>query len=114
MKLILFAAILSLLSCTDASSNKKRARETKTDSLRLQLIGKWGGLGEDSPVWEITADSIHFFGAGETFPWKLSGADLIINRNGPSLIFSKVSVIRDTMIFFNEDTSASISSYRFK
>ena len=106
--LILFTA------CNNTYDGKAKAKMyTKVDTLKNKLMGRWGGLGEDSAVWEIRIDSIYYFEERKTYPYKILNNDLIIERDESKGILRNISVVEDTMTFDIEE-GVTATAYRFK
>ncbi len=101
------------------SCNIKRAKDgvltglTKADSLHTKLIGEWGSLGEDNPVWEFKQDSIYYFDRKQSYPYKIIGNDIIIELPESEGHLRNMSVIKDTMTFY-DTPGMPIKGYRFK
>lgn len=76
-------------------------------------MGQWGGLKEDSPIWEIRRDSIYYFQHSKAYPYKIVNRDLIINFPESRAILKNISVISDTL-FFSGEEGLQIRAYRFK
>lgn len=85
----------------------------QVDSLKIKLQGQWGGLEEDSPVLEITYDSIYYFEEKKSYSYQIIGKDLIIHRTQSVGVLRNISVLKDTMTFC-DDQEFSIKAYRFK
>ncbi len=100
--------------CNNPEVDDKSAKiYTKVDTLKNKMIGRWGGLGEDSSVWEIRIDSIYYFQQRKTYPYKMLNNDLIIDRKESKGILRNISVIADTMTFYTEE-GIRVSGYRPK
>lgn len=63
------------------------------------LIGKWGGLDEDGPVWRITHDSIYNFGDNKNCPYEIIGNDLVFDDGQSKPHLRNISVIKNTLFF---------------
>ena len=85
----------------------------KVDDLKTKLIGHWGGLGEDGPVWEIKNDSIYYYQEKKTYPYQIVDKDLVIERPESKGVLRNISVTKDAMIFYDEQ-GFQIKGYRFK
>lgn len=115
MKLISVILFLLFVCCNIQSCNTNNAGKNKpllVDSLKAKLIGNWGGLGEDSPVWEIKHDSIYYYQEQKTYPYQIVGSDLIIERLDTKGILKNISVLKDTLMFYDEQ-GLQITGYRF-
>lgn len=89
--------------------------KTKTgeDSLEPNLIGKWGGLGEKSPVWNIMHDSIYYYEHSAAYPYQILDGDLIIHFPKSRGVLKHITVNKDTMSFVDEQNN-TIRGYRFR
>ena len=85
---------------------------TLDDSLKIKLIGIWGGLGEESPVWDIRHDSIYYYERSTAYPYEILNGNFIIYQPVSKLILRNISVIIDTMYFLDE-LNNPITGYRF-
>jgi hypothetical protein len=114
MKLIWVIAFLFYVSCNTQNSNDATTKKVmKVDSLKTKLLEHWGGLGEDSPVWEIKNDSIYYYQEKKTYPYQIIGKDLVVERPESKGVLRNISVVSDTMIFYDEQ-GLPIKGYRFK
>ena len=114
MKNITWLIVILFTSCNNNDVNNKSTKPiTKADSLKLELLGEWGGLGEDSPVWEIRSDSIYYFRESKAYPYQILDNNFIIERSTSKGILKNISVVVDTMTF-NDEQGLIIKSYRFK
>jgi hypothetical protein len=85
---------------------------TKQDSLQKVIIGQWGGLDEEQPVWEIDTDSIYYFGEQQSYPCKLLGDSLMVYYKAGPFYLRDISVIEDTLLFYND--LGKVYAYRKK
>jgi len=85
---------------------------SKSEELKNKLIGKWGGLGEKSPVFKITSDSIYYYDRLKSYKYEILSGDMIISFPESKGFLKRVSVINDTMFFFDEFPD-TIRAYRF-
>jgi len=114
MKLISFLLILSLTACNEhVESSKMPIVISKEDSIKNTLIGRWGGLGESNPVWEIRKDSIYYFQHSRAYFYKILNHDLIIDFRETQAKFLNINVIKDTL-FFSDEQGYLTKAYRFK
>lgn len=114
MKAIFILIFIVVVGCNTKKSNNTHANKlTQVHSLKDNLIGKWGGLGEDSPVWKIELDSIYYYQEKKKYPYQILGRDLIIERAQSKGVLSNISVIKDTMIFSDEQ-GLIVRGFRFK
>lgn len=102
-----------LLSC-NSQDHKNFTKNTITvNSLKNNLLGSWGGLGESIPVLEIGIDSIYYYQEKKAYPYKVVDRNLIIERTESKGVLRNISVIEDTMIFYDEQ-GLLIKGYRFR
>jgi hypothetical protein len=114
MKIIYILIFLLFISCNTQNSNDKTTKKIiEVDSLKSKLLGHWGGLGEDNPVWEIKIDSIYYYQEKKTSPYQIVDMDMIIERPESKGILRNISVVEDTMTFYDEQ-GLTIKGYRFK
>jgi hypothetical protein len=114
MKFIWVITLLFIVGCHTKNSNDRTTKTVKKiDSLKTQFKGQWGGLGEDDPVFEIKDDLIYYFEEKKTYPYQFAGKDLIIQRTESKGVLKNISVVNDTMTFYDEQ-GFSIKAYRFK
>lgn len=107
--IFLFISAFSFSCSNNTSSN----HFTKPDNLSQGILGKWGGLGENRPVWEIKADSIYYFQENKAYPYKMNGNDLIIERPDGVVILKNIAVDVDTLMFYHEQ-GLKVKAYRFR
>ena len=113
MRIICISFFIFFVSCNNGDPNTtEKKRDTKVDVLKTKLLGKWGGLGEDSAVFEIKIDSIYYLQEKKTYPYKILNNDLVIERNGSKGILRNIIVIEDTMTF-NDEQGLTTKGYRF-
>ena len=112
-KSINIISLLVSISSIGCSNNNGSNHFAKLDSLQSYILGRWGGLGEDSPVLEIKADSIYYYQEHKSYPYKMNGRDLTIERPSQMGILKNVTVDMDTMIFYDQQ-GLKIKAYRFK
>lgn len=77
------------------------------------LIGKWGGLDEKTPVWDIRKDSIYYFQHLKVYSYEIINKNMIINFGNSSTVLKNIHVKKDTL-FFVDDAGLLIKGYRFK
>jgi len=94
-------------------NNRKTTEPTKFDTLRKNIIGAWGGLGEDGPVWQINSDSIYYFDRKKSYPYKLYNDSFLIFFPDHAALLHSVSIIQDTLIFYGSENIKTFA-YRFK
>lgn len=89
------------LVCTMGCNNPNAKLSSNNDNLGEKIIGLWGGLEENEPVWKITPDSIYYFSEQKSYSYKLYRDSLEVNyKEGPFYLWN-LSVIQDTLIFFD-------------
>jgi hypothetical protein len=115
MKYVIIIISLIFISCNDNPSYKTSPAKNnfKEDTLKPKLIGLWGGLGEDVPVWEIKSDSIYYFEQSAAYPYKIIDNDLIIDYPQSLTVLKDIYVINDTLFFLDEQGVVT-RGYRFK
>jgi hypothetical protein len=113
MKKAALIAFIFLTACNArTSSNSREKKLTKEDSLRLTIIGPWGGPGEDSPVFKITTDSIYYFQHKRSYPYEIVDKDLLIQFPDSKAVLKNIFVVNDTLNFEDEQ-GLKIKGYRF-
>ncbi len=114
MKLTFILTSLFFVSCNIQNSNDVATKKIiEADRLKIKLLGYWGGLGEDSPVWEIKIDSIYYCQEKKAYPYQIVDKDLVVERPKSKGLLRNISVVEDTMTFYDEQGLA-IKGYRFK
>ncbi len=114
MKIPLYIIIIFFISCnSDSHNNNLSPKSIKTDSVKAALIGIWGGDDQDYPVWNITQDSIYYFDRNKSYAYNIIGKDLIIKFPESDGHLREISVIQDTMIFYDAP-GLPIKAYRIK
>ena len=99
------------LACAMSCHNADKKKVIEHKSLQKNLIGLWGGLEESEPVWEIKTDSIYYFGEQQSYGYKLYGDSLVVNYKEGQFYLKNISVIEDTLIFF-DDLGMKTFAYR--
>lgn len=113
LKGICFLLTLIFIACNQQNTkNEPSKKMTMDDSLKTRLIGKWGGIGEDTPVWDIMPDSIYYYDRSTAYPYKILNGDFIIDLPVSKGILKHITVIKDTMSFLDEQGN-EIKGYRF-
>ena len=110
---IAFILFISTSCNNQNSKNKEIIHDTRVTSLESKLIGEWGGLGEDKPIWRISNDSIYYFQENESYPYQILDNNLIIERNDAKAVLRNISVELDTLKF-EDPPGIVIKGYRFK
>lgn len=113
MKIVCISFFIFFVGCNNADTNEKTKHHTNVDTIKNKLLGQWGGLGEDSAVWEISFDSIYYLQEKKSYPYKIVGNDLVVERNESKGFLRNISVIEDTMTF-NDEQGLATKGYRFK
>ena len=99
---------IMLFSC----ANEKKRNISESDKLKIKLIGKWGGLGEQAPVFYFTSDSIYYYDRLKFYSYEILNGEVIINFPTTKGILKRVTVIKDTMFFFDEFPD-TIKAFRY-
>ena len=94
--------LIIFLLITAGCQNKEpvKIEITKIDSIKKSLIGKWGGLGESTPVWKITYDSLYKYGENKSYSYIMSGNDLVVGTSEFQFKLKDISVNGDTLYFY--------------
>ncbi len=103
-------------SCNDVEDRHNPINKKVTESqneTESKIIGKWGGLGEESPVWDIRKDSIYYFQHSKAYAYKILNKNMHINFGNTSTILKNINVKSDTL-FFIDDVGLLIKGYRFR
>lgn len=101
--------VLCVVSISCANDQKRTALESEI--LKRKLIGKWGGLGEEAPVFYVTADSIFYYDRLKSYSYKIVNGDVMIDFPGYIGVLKRVTIIKDTMFFF-DNLPDTIRAYR--
>jgi hypothetical protein len=112
MKVLPIIVIIFFIGCNTRQGESQFHIKTAPDSLNQSLIGKWGGLNETTPVWNIKLDSIYYYSEHKSYPYKISKGDLFIYRDSTVGILRNISVTKDTMQF-QDPPGVRINAYRF-
>ena len=114
LKGIYFVLTLIFLACNQHDKKNTLSKKlTMDDSLKIKLIGKWGGIREDTPIWDIRSDSIYYYDRSTAYPYKILNGDFIIDFPEPGAVFEDISVVKDTMFFIDAQAHISVRVYRF-
>lgn len=100
-------------SCNNQGTHDAIVKTGETDSLRNQIVGYWGGLGEDNPVWKITRDSIYYFEHQASYPYELYKDRMVIIFTDHSATLKYLSVNEDTLKW-KDEFNLNIYGYRFQ
>ena len=83
---------------------------SKIDSIKNSIIGKWGGLGENEPIWKITSDSIFFYNQKKSYPYEIVNNDLVFDNGMSKSHLKNIKVVQDTL-FFEDKASLEYENY---
>lgn len=111
-----YSLLLFIFFACNQPSEKRIPSSTKldiADSLKIKLLGKWGGIGESIPVWEIKQDSIYYYDRSITYPYSIIDGNIIVDFYSSRGILKNILVINDT-IFFENELGVPIRGYRFR
>ncbi|MDQ6755845.1 MAG: hypothetical protein M3004_02825 [Bacteroidota bacterium] len=111
MRASFFLIIILFAACNEQNSVKTNLNYG--DSLKAQLLGRWGGLAEDGPVWDFRMDSIYYYDRSAAFPYTILNRDVVISLPEVKAIFKNIHVVKDTL-FFLDAYGLKIKAYRFK
>lgn len=110
--------MLVIASCKPTAEKSEGKKESNSkikyyDSLRKNIIGKWGGSHE-FPVLDIRLDSIYYYDRDSSYPYKLHGDTLLVNFPDRDIIsiFGIVSIKKDTLML--KDTGFNQTTYAFR
>ncbi|UAY50625.1 hypothetical protein [Ferruginibacter albus] len=113
MKKILFAIVM-FSSCTNNHNTVKSVSLGKEDSLKVNLIGEWGG-NENTAIMVFEKDSMYFTNRKQHYSYKIDSTDIIIKLEIHEYKMKNVSIIKDTFQFYSADLpTIPIKSYRVK
>ncbi len=113
-----FIIVFVLISCR--SNTPGILKQSREDSLRNSLIGKWGAANkESSPLWEFTHDSMYWYNHKKSYQYTITGNDLVINSDDLRIHFTNIHVDKDTLFFGDKATEkygifAQTISFRHK
>jgi hypothetical protein len=110
MKKVLLIACIFYVSCRNHNPSNNVIL-TQADSLKAALIGEWGGLGENTPVWKFMQDSMYNFGDSQTYSYKIINNDIVVKLSDHNWTMKNISIIQDTLIFGEE---GRVFAYRFR
>ena len=115
MKAIFYFSIPFIFSCTEQQDSKNNSVKQLTpfDTLKAKLIGQWGGLGEDVPVWEFRKDSVYYFQQSVAYTYNIINGDLVIYFPESQGVLKNIRVIKDTLFFLDEQGLKG-KGFRFK
>ena len=111
MKIIFLSIAVLFISCNEQMHSINKL--THEDSLKIELKGQWGGLGEDGAVWDFRKDSIYYYNRSAAYPYKIINRDLIIYLPESKGILKNIRVIKDTL-FFLIDQGLTAKAFRFR
>ncbi len=114
MKKIVFVIIVLLnIKCRESNSSKADRQILKDSTKQVaNYIGKWGGLDEKIPVWNIMKDSIYYYQHNRYYSYSYISGDLIIDFNGSKGVLKNIHTVLDTLIFQDEQGN-TIRGYKF-
>lgn len=93
-----FAQLIFILSCNTKKNELDKNKKFQTDSfLSVNILGKWGGLGEASPVRDIRKDSIYYFQHSKAYAYKVINKNIIIQFENSSAVLKNIKVNNDTL-----------------
>ncbi len=114
LKGICISLTLTFISCSQHDTKNKPSKKLDIDdSLISKLIGKWGGIRESTPVWDIRHDSIYYYDRSTAYPYKILNGDFIIDLPESKAVFEDISVVKDTMFFIDAQAHILIRAYRW-
>jgi hypothetical protein len=106
----------SFVACTN-NPNKfpdesKKVNIQDSSSLKTNLIGRWGGFNESSPIWNFTTDSVYYFEENRNYRYILKDDALtVFYKEGP-FVLKNVNIKGDTL--FYTDNIGIVKAFRFK
>ena len=109
-----FISLLFFIACNQHDTKTTPVKKmTADDSLRIKLLGRWGNReAKDRPVWDISPDSIYYYERKTAYHYKIENGDFIIDYSESKFALRHVSVIKDTMFFFDDEANMSIRADR--
>lgn len=113
MKFKVIILIILISSCQTNLKERKNLLQkiTPEDSLKLTIIGKWGGL-EGEPVWKIEKDSMYYYGEKKSYPYTIKSNDMIVSYKEGPFILKSIHTLKDTLMF-TTDYGGVIRAFRF-
>lgn len=96
-----YLVVVFCLLISSCNGNKKTENEGEF-YLNQHIIGKWGGLGESTPVVKFTSDSIYYFDRNKAYSYEITNDDIIINFPEHKGMLRNVSIKNDTLTFFDD------------
>ena len=115
MKYILIILLNFLIACESKNKGKPTVSQpTSFETTKIKLLGYWGGMETNLPTWKISNDSIKFVDENKTYDYQFINGDMIINRTDSKLIFSNISIVGDTLIFYPHGPDSETRTFRIK
>ena len=115
MKYILIILLNFLIACESKNKGKTTVSQpTSFETTKIKLLGYWGGMETNLPTWKISNDSIKFVDENKTYDYQFINGDMIINRTDSKLIFSNISIVGDTLIFYPHGPDSETRTFRIK
>ncbi len=112
--IFLITQLILFVACNTAQKDADIDKISKTeDSIQNNFVGKWGGLGEALPVWDIRKDSIYYYQYSKAYAYKIINKNMVINFGNSVALLKNITVKNDTL-FFIDDVGLLIKGYRFK
>ena len=112
--LILCTLIFSACNDNYENANQESKKNYQTQNvIQNSIIGKWGGLGEATPVWDIRKDSIYYFQHFRAYAYEIINNNMIINFGKSSTELKDIHIKNDTL-YFIDDLGLLMKGYRFK
>ena len=102
------------VACNNYSKERKAENEVAENELKEKLIGKWSGLGQNIPVWEITKDTFYYRVSSKAFSYEVIENDVYVNRPDYPAILNDVRILNDTLIFYDKVSDMEIRGYRVR
>ena len=102
------------MSCNQKSEKGMEIKKmTSDDSLKIQLIGKWGDReAKNDPALKIMPDSIYFYDHSKAYSYKIVNGNMIIDLPTKVDTFRNVSVKNDTMFYLMMATDIQVIAER--
>lgn len=88
-----------MISCNYTSNSKND--DSSHGILKNEIIGSWGNPEDSVPVFKIDKDSILYVQSNKAYLYKLINNDIVVDHPGDQWILKNVSIIEDTMFFYD-------------
>jgi len=110
MKTTLLSALILLSTVAFSQTSKK------TNSLKAQLLGKWGGPKKSQMGWNITDDSICFYKPNwECYSYKIINDDFVIYvPHQPPIKWMNVRVLKNKMYYEADELVDTITIVAYR